>query len=89
MLLFLDLLPALHLFEILAIVINLTVLLSQYLLVIIQESLELIDLRFFEQLEPIESCCDLIRRRNLGHLGDRLVQQMMLGLRQCLVVAKN
>jgi hypothetical protein len=62
---FLSFHPALHFFEVLPFVLNLSVLLRQYLLVVIKERLELIYLRFFQDLEPIERRSYLIRGRNL------------------------
>ena len=67
-----------HFLEIVPLLIEIPVLLSQDLLVFVEEVSEFVELAILEDLEPVESGRDLIRRRNLRHLCDRLVQQVML-----------
>ena len=54
--------------------VEVSILLRQDLLVLVEEAAELVKLAVFEDLEAIESCSDFIRWRYLGHLGDRLVE---------------
>lgn len=56
---------------------------------LVKEAAELIKLAVFEHLEPIEGCRDLVRRRYFGHLGDGLVEQMVLTLDQSIVVSEH
>ena len=56
---------------------------------LVKEAAELIELAIFEHLKPVEGCRDLIRRRYLCHLGDGLVEQMVLTLDQSIVVSEH
>ncbi len=56
---------------------------------IIQETSEVVELRVFQDLESVKSGSDLVRRRNFGHLLNRLGKEMMLSLDQGVVVSQE
>ena len=56
---------------------------------LVKEAAELIKLAVFEHLKPVEGCRDLVRRRYLCHLGDGLVEQMVLTFDQSIVVSEH
>ena len=66
--------------------VKVAILLRQDLLMLIQEVPELVQLGVFEDLEASESCSDLVRWWNLGHFGDRLIQQVMLAFNKGVIV---
>ena len=78
-----------HLVERMSLLVKITVLLGQYLLVLVKEPPKLVKFTVLKHLEAIERRRDLVRRRYLGHLRDRLIQQMMLAFDKRIVVPEH
>ena len=51
-------------------VLKVAILLLQHLLVVVQESPEVVQLTILQNLEAVESGCDFLGRRYFLHLGD-------------------
>lgn len=81
--------PFVHFVEGVPLLVEVSVLLGQDLLVLVQKVPKLVQLGVLEDLEPSERRGNLIRGRYFGHLGDRLVQQMVLAFNKGVIVLQH
>ena len=75
-----------QLLERVAFVFKVPILLLQHRLVLVKEAPKILNLGVFQHLEPLEGLGDLLGCRDLGHLRDRLAEQVILTLDQSFIV---
>ena len=78
-----------HLVKVMTLLVEVSVLLCQYRLMLLQEVAELVQFTLFQHLESVEGRSYFIRWRNLGHFCDGLVEQVMLTFDKCIVVPQH
>lgn len=72
-----------------SLVFKVPILLLQHGFVLIEEAPKVLHLGVLQHLEPLERLRDLLRCRDLGHLCDRLAEQVILTLNQSFVVPQE